>query len=103
MSHRRFKTTSARTAFTLTEIMVVIVVIVLLLALAVPALNLIRGTRSIEAAENQMAAMVGRARADAIGLQKPYGVLFFMNDIAGQQGDVRDVSETGPVYIAEVY
>jgi prepilin-type N-terminal cleavage/methylation domain-containing protein len=91
-----------RSAFTLSEIMVVLVVIVLLLALAVPAFNLIRGSRSVEGAQNQLAAMIGRARADAIGLQKPYGVLLFMNDIVGQN-DARDISETGPVYIAEVY
>jgi len=69
----------SRAAFTLTEIMVVIVIIVLLLALAVPAFNLIRGSRSIEGAENQVAAMLGRARADAIGLQKPFGLMFFID------------------------
>lgn len=67
-----------RSAFTLAEIMVVIVIIVLLLALAVPAFNLIRGSRSVEGAENQIAAVLGRARADAIGLQKPFGVMFFI-------------------------
>src|SRR2546423_14319985 len=67
-----------RSAFTLSEIMVVIVIIVLLLALAVPAFNLIRGSRSVEGAENQVGAMLGRARADAIGLQKPFGVMFFI-------------------------
>ena len=58
--------------------MVVIVIIVLLLALAVPAFNLIRGSRSVEGAENQIAAVLGRARADAIGLQKPFGIMFFI-------------------------
>ena len=79
--------------FTLTEILVVIVIIILLLALAVPAFNLIRGSRSIEGAENQVAALLGRARADAIGLQKPFGIMFFVPD---PFGDAR-------VSVAEVY
>src|SRR5438874_1239002 len=69
-----------RSAFTLIEILVVIVIIVLLLALAIPAFNVMRGSRSIDGAENQIAAMIARARSDAIGLQKPFGVMFFMTD-----------------------
>src|SRR2546430_12886721 len=76
-----------RAAFTLSEIMVVIVIIVLLLALAVPAFNLIRGSRSVEGAENQIAALIGRARADAIGLQKPFGVLFFIDKESSSDND----------------
>src|SRR5436189_1280404 len=84
--------------FTLTEIMVVLVIIVLLLALAVPAFNLIRGSRSVEGAENQIAAMIGRARSDAIGLQKPFGVMFLMTNLSST-----NAADSGPVYIAEVY
>src|SRR5438876_5562006 len=87
-----------RAAFTLSEIMVVIVIIVLLLALAVPAFNLIRGSRSVEGTENQIAALLGRARADAIGLQKPFGIMFFINDFSPV-----DARATGSVYATEVY
>src|SRR5213592_2939679 len=66
------------TGFTLTEILVVIALIVLLLVLAVPAFNLITGGKSIEGATNQLSAALGRARAQAIGLQKPTGVMFFI-------------------------
>src|SRR4051812_11134432 len=69
---------SFRAAFTLTEILIVIGIIVLLIALAVPAFSLITGGKSIEGATNQLSAALGRARAQAIGLQKPTGVLFFV-------------------------
>lgn len=67
-----------RAAFTLTEILIVIAIIVILIALAVPAFSLITGGKSIEGATNQLSAALGRARAEAIGLQKPTGVLFFI-------------------------
>ncbi len=67
-----------RRAFTLTEILIVIGIIVLLIALAVPAFSLITGGKSIEGATNQLSAALGRARAQAIGLQKITGVLFFV-------------------------
>ena len=63
----------------MTELLVVIVLIALMLGLAVPALHLIKGNRSVDGAENQINALIGRARADAIGLQKPFGVLFFID------------------------
>jgi prepilin-type N-terminal cleavage/methylation domain-containing protein len=65
--------------FTLTEILIVIGIIVLMIALAVPALGLLTGSRSIDRAENNVSAMLGRARADAIGVQKDVGVLFFID------------------------
>jgi hypothetical protein len=37
------------------------------------------GGRSTEAAANNLAAVIGRARTEAIGLQKTSGVLFFMD------------------------
>jgi type II secretory pathway pseudopilin PulG len=89
---------SFRSAFTLTEILIVIGLIVLLLGISVPAFNLIRGNRSSEGAQNQIAALLGRARADAIGLQKPYGIMFLMKDLSPGNA-VHD----GTVYIAEVY
>ncbi|HEV2294385.1 MAG TPA: prepilin-type N-terminal cleavage/methylation domain-containing protein [Tepidisphaeraceae bacterium] len=66
-------------AFTLIEVLVVIGIIVLLIALAVPALSVITGSNSINGAENNISAMLGRARGDAIALQKDTGVLFFID------------------------
>ena len=37
------------------------------------------GGRSTESAANNLAALVGRARTEAIGLQRASGVLFFMD------------------------
>src|ERR1043166_3697928 len=67
------------TAFTLTEILIVIGILVLMLALAVPAFNFITGSRSQGAAENVIAAMLGRARAYAIQNQAEAGVAFFVD------------------------
>lgn len=70
---------AAPRGYTLTEILVVIGLIVLLIAVAVPVLSVLSGNRSTEAAENQVAAMVGQARAQAIALQKNIGVAFFVD------------------------
>src|SRR5690242_9771399 len=90
-----------RRAFTLTEILVVIGIIVLMLAIAVPALNFIRGSRSVDSAQNQISALLGRARSKAIGLQELTGVFFFkdintgrymasiVHETAAQQGDAQ--------------
>ena len=80
-------------AFTLIEILIVIGIIVLLIALAVPALALISGSNSINGAENNLSALLGRARADAIALQKHTGVLFFI-DPATQQAMMAEVQES---------
>ena len=66
-------------AFTLTEMLIVIGLIVLLLAMSLPMINLITGARSTEAAQNQIAAMLARGRAQAIADQKPAGVFFFIS------------------------
>jgi len=66
-----------RRGFTLTEILIVIGLIVLVISLAVPAFNAMTGGRSIDAASNQLSAMLGRARMEAIGLQEPRGLLFY--------------------------
>ncbi|MGH7213994.1 MAG: prepilin-type N-terminal cleavage/methylation domain-containing protein [Tepidisphaeraceae bacterium] len=66
-------------AFTLTEMLVVIGILLLLLVLALPAFNFITGSRSIDGAQNQISALLGRARAEAIGLQEHRGVMFYID------------------------
>src|SRR2546423_457500 len=63
-----------RRGFTLTEILIVIVLII---ALAVPAFNLITGSRSVDAGENLVSAMLSRARAMALNNNQTVGVAFF--------------------------
>jgi prepilin-type N-terminal cleavage/methylation domain-containing protein len=65
--------------FTLAELLIVIALIVLLVAMAVPAFNFITGSRSVDGAQNQIAAFLGRARSEAIGLQEVRGVFFFLD------------------------
>src|SRR4051812_37942437 len=71
-----------RPAFTLTEILIVIGIIVLLLAMAVPAMRVLTGGRSIDGAENQLSAFLGRARGEAIALQEERGVMFFVDPVS---------------------
>lgn len=66
-----------RPAFTVTELLIVIGIIVVMIALAVPAFNLISGNKSVDAANNQISALLGRARNEAIGLQEVRGVFFY--------------------------
>ena len=73
-----------RRGFTLTEILIVIGLIVLVIALAMPAFNAMTGGRSIDAATNQLSAMLGRARMEAIGLQEPRGLLFYRDPATGR-------------------
>ncbi|MBV8782515.1 MAG: hypothetical protein JO353_14050, partial [Phycisphaerae bacterium] len=65
------------------EILIVIALIVLFITLALPAFNLISGNRSIAGATNQVSAMLGRARAEALGTQQIRGVGFYV-DAAGR-------------------
>jgi prepilin-type N-terminal cleavage/methylation domain-containing protein len=62
--------------FTLVEMLVVMGVIVIAIAMAVPAIRYMTGSKSEEAAQNAVAAMLARARSDAIALQQIQGVLF---------------------------
>lgn len=66
-------------AFTLNELLIVIAIIVLLIGLAVPAFNVLTGSKSIESATNQISAFLGQARMEAIGVQETRGVLFFLD------------------------
>ena len=96
--HARPSPPPARTArhgrpgFTLVELLIATSIIVLLLALSLPAFRAITGGRSIEGATNQVSSMLGRARADAVGLQLPRGVAFY-TDATGQC----KMAEVGPV------
>ncbi|HEV7301518.1 MAG TPA: prepilin-type N-terminal cleavage/methylation domain-containing protein [Tepidisphaeraceae bacterium] len=68
-----------RAGFTLTELLVVITLIVLLIVLALPAFNFITGSRSVDAAQNVVGAMLGRARSEAINQQRSMGVAFWFD------------------------
>ncbi len=63
--------------FTLTELLVVIGLIVVLISLAVPAFSALRGSNSVESATNVVSASLARARAEAVGLQRPFGIAFY--------------------------
>lgn len=65
--------------FTLTEILVTISVIVVILAAAVPLFRFITGTRSVDAAQGQVAAMVAQARARALNDGVYTGVIFYLD------------------------
>lgn len=77
-----------RRGFTLTELLIVISILVLVTVLAVPAFNAMTGSRSTEAAQNQLSALLGQARVEAIGLQEPRGVLFFRDPATRRIGAV---------------
>ena len=66
-------------AYTLTEVLIVIAIIVLAIGLAVPAIRSLTGNKSQQAAQNVISAFLSRARAEAIGLQRRTGVLFFID------------------------
>ena len=59
--------------------LIVIAVIVLAISLAVPAIRSLTGSRSQAAGQNVISAFLSRARAEAIGLQRVQGVLFFID------------------------
>lgn len=82
MRHSRFRSLRRRRqrgGFTLTELLVVMGIIILLALAAVPAIRFIAGSRSIEGTQNIVAAMVGRARNQAINDGEPRGVFFFVD------------------------
>ena len=73
------KTTNRSAAFTLTELIVVMGIIILIIAIAVPAIRSLTGTRSVDAGYNTLAALVTRAREEAVGIQDVRGVMFYLN------------------------
>lgn len=66
-------------AFTLIEMLVVMSIMVLMLAMAVPVFRVLTGSRSIENAQNIIAATLGRVRNEAIGFQQERGVFFYID------------------------
>ena len=73
----------ARSAFTLTEMLVILGVIIIILAIALPAFNAVQGSRSVEAGQNIVSASLGRARAEAIRRGVTCGAYFFV-DLEGR-------------------
>ena len=101
--------TGAR-GFTLTELLIVIGLIVLVISLAVPAFRAMSGGRSVDAAMNQLSAVLGAARAEAIGLQKVRGVFFYFDPAAGrvtaalvqEASPPQDAPANGPEYYLDL-
>ncbi len=81
------------TAFTLTELLIVIGIMVMLFAMAVSAFRAITGNRSVAVAQNQVAAMLGQARNNAIAKQIPRGVVVYQ-DFSTRQINVALVGGT---------
>lgn len=73
-----------RGAFTLTEIMVVILIILIVATLALPALNVITGAKSVESATNVVTAMLARARSEAMSRQQPVGLAVYFDQEKGR-------------------
>jgi prepilin-type N-terminal cleavage/methylation domain-containing protein len=73
-------------AFTLIELLVTLGIIVLILAIAIPAVNLLTGERSIEGAQNQIAAELSLARSRAQSLQREGGLLFYLDPASDRVG-----------------
>lgn len=78
--NQTIQTRRVQPAFTLAEILVVLIIMVLLLAAAIPAFRALTGGRSVDAAQNVIGAMLGRARTMAMNDQShPVGVFFYMD------------------------
>jgi type II secretory pathway pseudopilin PulG len=59
--------------------LIVMGIMVLAITLAIPAIRILTASRSEQAAQNTVAAFLSRVRAEAIGLQRPEGVLFYID------------------------
>jgi len=94
-------------AFTLIELMVVLSIIIIIVAIAVPVWSTLSGNNSIATAQNQIASMLGNARADALYNRQMTGVFFFLDPTTGQtamaevQADL--VAQTNPPAAGTAY
>lgn len=88
-----------RRGWTLIELLVVMGVIVLVIAMAVPIFGTLTGNRSIQGAQNQLAAVLSAARTEAMELQRYTGVMFFMDPATERMtmATVYGEEEGGPV------
>lgn len=68
-----------RAGFTLPELLVVMGIIIIFIALAIPAMNVLSGSRSIAVGENNLSSALVRAREEAIGLQQIRGLVFTLD------------------------
>jgi prepilin-type N-terminal cleavage/methylation domain-containing protein len=84
-------------AFTLTELLIVVGIIVLVATIAVPSFRAMTGGRSTEAAHNQLSAVMGRARLEAMGLQEVRGVMFYRDPQTQRVAAVLVKQTTPPV------
>jgi type II secretory pathway pseudopilin PulG len=73
-------------AFTLTELLIVIGIIVLFVTLALPAFNLISGGKSVAGAENELSALLARARNEAMGVQDYRGLAIYRDATTDRYG-----------------
>ncbi len=77
-----------RSGFTLVELLIVMGIIILVVTMAIPSIRVMTGGRSVSVAQNQLAAVITRAREDAIALQAVRGVLFYLDPATGRVGAV---------------
>jgi type II secretory pathway pseudopilin PulG len=78
--------------------LIVIGIMVLLISIAIPTFKTLTGGRSLEAAANNVNAILGRARAEAIGQQRVCGVLF-VKDPSTERVNCVVVQDAGPAAI----
>jgi prepilin-type N-terminal cleavage/methylation domain-containing protein len=93
-------TPRSRRGFTLTELLVVLGIIILMSLAAVPAVRFIMGSRSVESAQNIVAAMISRARNQAVNDGETRGVFFFL-DPATDRTTMAIVAQQGQSELAQ--
>lgn len=77
--HRNLSYRLRRPAFTLVELLVVMGVMLLAITLSIPVIRILTGSRSQEAAQNDISSYLAYARTKAMGLQQTEGVLFYLD------------------------
>lgn len=77
---------AADSGFTLIEMLVVMGIIILAVTLAIPTIRALTGSKSQSVAQNTVAAFLARTRAEAIGLQQPEGLLFYIDPATARVG-----------------